>query len=230
VPWGITTTGTFDAWFDELSDALQMRVLVAVGLVREVGPGLGRPHVDTVNGSEYPNMKELRVQASGAPIRIFFAFDPERAAVMLLGGDKTGDGRFYQRMLRRADALCTTSRDAGERLMPRTWDELRAVSKLTQQQHDEVDAEVRAEIVRMRLSELRKARRRSQQTIAATLGIQQSEVSRIERRSDLYLRTLRSYVEAAGGHLRLIAEFPDAEPIEIDGMGDIEPRASNASA
>ena len=103
--WPVWTTDDFDAWFDELAGIQQMRVLVAVGLVREVGPSLGRPHVDTVNGSVFPNMKELRVQVRGAPLRIFFAFDPERTAVILLGGDKTNDRRFYDRMIRRADAL-----------------------------------------------------------------------------------------------------------------------------
>ncbi len=103
--WAIWTTDDFDAWFDDLADTQQVRVLVSVGLVRHAGPSLGRPHVDTVNGSTFANMKELRVQVSGVPLRIFFAFDPERTAVMLLGGDKSNDRRFYDRMIRRADTL-----------------------------------------------------------------------------------------------------------------------------
>jgi transcriptional regulator with XRE-family HTH domain len=114
--------------------------------------------------------------------------------------------------------------------MPRTWEQLRASSKLTQAQLESVDATARAEVERMRLPELRKARRLSQQAVADRLDIQQGEVSRMERRADLYLRTLRSYIEAAGGRLRLIAEFPDAPAIEIEGLGDIATLAvSNVS-
>ena len=70
-----------------------------------MGPALGRPHADTVRGSEYANMKELRVQIAGRPIRIFYAFDPRRTGILLIGGDKTGDKLFYDRMVPQADAL-----------------------------------------------------------------------------------------------------------------------------
>jgi hypothetical protein len=65
----------------------------------------GRPHVDTVSASEFRNMKELRTQSSGAPLRTFFAFDPRRKAILLIGGDKTGDQRFYEKMIPLADKL-----------------------------------------------------------------------------------------------------------------------------
>lgn len=58
-----------------------------------------------INGSRHPNMKELRTQSAGKPIRSFFAFDPRRSAILLIGGDKTGDARFYDRMIRIADRL-----------------------------------------------------------------------------------------------------------------------------
>ncbi|HEX3467846.1 MAG TPA: type II toxin-antitoxin system RelE/ParE family toxin [Candidatus Elarobacter sp.] len=103
--WAIETTNDFDTWFDALAVSQQAKVLVSVSILREIGPRLGRPHVDTVNGSRYLNMKELRVQASGAPLRIFFAFDPRRVALLLVGGNKTGRGRFYDLMIRRADTL-----------------------------------------------------------------------------------------------------------------------------
>ena len=69
------------------------------------GPQLGRPLVDTVKGSRHKNMKELRVQSLGRPFRIFFAFDPKRQAVLLIGGNKTGDKTFYETMIRKADKL-----------------------------------------------------------------------------------------------------------------------------
>jgi hypothetical protein len=77
----------------------------AVGLLENTGPMLGRPYADTVRSSRHPNMKELRVQAAGDPLRIFFAFDPRRMAILLIGGDKTGDDRFYERMVPLADRL-----------------------------------------------------------------------------------------------------------------------------
>lgn len=66
---------------------------------------LGRPYADTVKGSRHANMKELRTQSLGRPLRTFFAFDPRRAAILLIGGDKTGDKRFYDRMIPVADRL-----------------------------------------------------------------------------------------------------------------------------
>jgi hypothetical protein len=63
------------------------------------------PHADTVKGSRHAQMKELRTQCHGRPLRTFFAFDPRRAAILLLGGDKTGDTRFYERMIPLADRL-----------------------------------------------------------------------------------------------------------------------------
>ena len=74
----------------------------------------------------------------------------------------------------------------------------------------------------MSLRDLRKARARTQVKIAKALGIKQDGVSRIERRSDLMISTLRSYIEAMGGELSLIAQFPDRPPVEVSGIGDLE--------
>jgi transcriptional regulator with XRE-family HTH domain len=107
-----------------------------------------------------------------------------------------------------------------------TWAETRARrSKLTQEQRNAIDAKVEAEVARMRLPDLRKARNLTQAAMANTLGIAQAEVSRMERRTDVYISTLRSYVEAMGGKLRIVAEFPHVEPIELDGLGDLQPQA-----
>lgn len=72
------------------------RVAHAVGVLEQQGPNLGRPLVDRVQGSRHANMKELRVQVAGAPWCILFAFDPKRQAVLLIGGDKTGNARWYR--------------------------------------------------------------------------------------------------------------------------------------
>ena len=76
-----------------------------VELLRQLGPHLGRPHVDAIQGSRHSNMKELRTQHQGRPLRTLFAFDPRRCAILLVGGDKTGDDRFYDRMVPVADRL-----------------------------------------------------------------------------------------------------------------------------
>ena len=74
-------------------------------LLEEYGPTLGRPTVDTLNGSRHPNMKELRVGARGGVWRVAFAFDPDRQAILLVAGDKSNvePRRFYERLIREAD-------------------------------------------------------------------------------------------------------------------------------
>ena len=105
--WQVVATAEVDAWFMALDESAQDDVRYAVGLLRHGGPQLGRPYVDTLNGSRYANMKELRVGARGAAIRIAFAFDPDRQAVLLVAGDKRGanEKRFYRQLITKADAL-----------------------------------------------------------------------------------------------------------------------------
>lgn len=71
----------------------------------ESGPGLKFPHSSGIEGSRHSHMRELRVQSSGNPIRIFYAFDPRRMAILLIGGDKTGKDRFYVEYIPAADKL-----------------------------------------------------------------------------------------------------------------------------
>lgn len=102
--WLIQTTDVFDDWFDALGDTDRANVIAAMLVLQQKGPFLSRPYVDTVNGSAYTNMKELRIQSKGSPIRAFFAFDPDRVGVLLCAGDKTGRGiRFYREMIALAD-------------------------------------------------------------------------------------------------------------------------------
>lgn len=102
--WEVETTDVFDAWFDELDDTDRANVLASMILLEERGPLLSRPYADTVNGSQHRNMKELRVQSKGDPIRAFFAFDPERKGIVLCAGNKTGnEKRFYETMIPIAD-------------------------------------------------------------------------------------------------------------------------------
>jgi len=101
--WEVLFDEEFAAWLESLDDELEVEILAHVQLLRAFGPNLGRPRVDTIKGSKYPNMKELRIQYRGDPWRILFAFDPERAAILLVGGNKRGDKRWYQTHIRLAD-------------------------------------------------------------------------------------------------------------------------------
>ena len=87
--WDVVYTDQFGVWFRSLREEQQDAVIARVEILEMEGPALGRPTVDTIEGSRHSNMKELRVSKGGA-IRVLFAFDPQRQAVLLLGGDKTG--------------------------------------------------------------------------------------------------------------------------------------------
>jgi hypothetical protein len=103
--WEVLRAAEFDQWWNSLDADEQERLRDSIRLLSQFGPTLSRPHADTVGGSKHPNMKELRTQHRGRPLRTFFAFDPIRRAVLLIGGDKTGDKRFYDRMIPWADAI-----------------------------------------------------------------------------------------------------------------------------
>ena len=103
--WQVEYTDEFERWWNELDADEQESLAASVELLRQLGPQLPRPHADTVKGSKHANMKELRTQHQGRPLRTLFAFDPRRCAILLIGGDKTGDTRFYERLLPVADRL-----------------------------------------------------------------------------------------------------------------------------
>ena len=77
----------------------------SVGLLEILGPNLPRPHSDSVKGSRFKNMKELRTQHAGRPYRTLYAFDPRRTAILLIGGNKSGDDGWYQKYVPLADKL-----------------------------------------------------------------------------------------------------------------------------
>ena len=106
--WNVEHTNEFAHWWRGLTDAQQENVTAVALLLMEQGPQLPFPYSSGIAGSKHAHMRELRVQSGGHPIRVFYAFDPRRSAILLLGGDKTGDDRFYQRMIPIADALYDT--------------------------------------------------------------------------------------------------------------------------
>jgi len=103
--WPVEYTDEFGAWWDTLTEAEQVSIDAHIQRLEQRGPNLPFPYSSGIHGSRHTHMRELRVQSGGKPLRVFYAFDPRRSAILLIGGDKTGDQRFYERMIPIADAL-----------------------------------------------------------------------------------------------------------------------------
>lgn len=103
--WDVEYTDELDRWWSSLDESEQESVSASVGLLEVLGPNLGFPHSSGINGSRHEHMRELRIQHRGRPYRVLYAFDPRRAAILLLGGDKTGDDRWYVVNIPVADRL-----------------------------------------------------------------------------------------------------------------------------
>ena len=105
VSWVVEIGDEFYPEFVELGEDVQTEILALSRLLQQFGPRLGRPRVDTLNGSRHANMKELRFSAADGEWRVAFAFDTKRKAILLIAGDKSGvsEKRFYRQLIRRAD-------------------------------------------------------------------------------------------------------------------------------
>jgi hypothetical protein len=103
--WDVEFYSLFAEEFLEFSQAVQDALLAEVLMLEKFGPQLNRPHVDTLNGSKHTNMKELRFKADDGVWRAAFAFDPQRQAIILVAGDKSGvsEKRFYKQLIKKAD-------------------------------------------------------------------------------------------------------------------------------
>jgi hypothetical protein len=105
MPWTVLYHDDFVAELEALDESVQDELFARVSVLEAVGPTLGRPHADTLTGSKYTNMKELRFKADGGVWRAAFAFDPKRRAIILVAGDKAGiaQPRFYKGLIAKAD-------------------------------------------------------------------------------------------------------------------------------
>ena len=103
--WAVSFDETFYAEFLDFPEVVQDELLAMAKLLETFGPSLKRPHVDTLAGSRHANLKELRFSAADGVWRVAFAFDPERQAILLVGGDKSGKSQkqFYKNLIRKAD-------------------------------------------------------------------------------------------------------------------------------
>jgi hypothetical protein len=98
-------TDEFEAWWTELTEDEQESVAAYVHLLEVKGIALGSPHSSDIRGSKHGHMRELRIQHGGDPYRVFYAFDPRRAAMLLIGGCKSGHDRFYEEYIPQADRI-----------------------------------------------------------------------------------------------------------------------------
>jgi hypothetical protein len=103
--WDIEYTDEFGERWEALTEKEQIDVATHVGLLEKCGPDLKFPFSSGIEGSAYSHMRELRIQHAGKPYRVLYAFDPRRTAILLIGGHKTGNNRWYEKYIPIADDL-----------------------------------------------------------------------------------------------------------------------------
>lgn len=103
--WEVEYTDQFEEWWHTLNEQEQDSIDVVVELLEEKGPALPYPYSSAISTSRHPHMRELRVQHKGLPYRILYAFDPRRTAILLIGGNKVGNDRWYLEYIPIADRL-----------------------------------------------------------------------------------------------------------------------------
>ncbi len=103
--WEVEYTDEFELWWVKRTESEQVDIAAVVELLEQAGPQLPFPYSSGINGSKHSHMRELRVQHEGRPYRVLYAFDPRRMAILLLGGDKTGNDEWYEQNVPIADRL-----------------------------------------------------------------------------------------------------------------------------
>jgi hypothetical protein len=105
ITWEVEYTDEFEEWWHSLAEKEQVGVDASVRLLELLGPSLKFPYSSGVKSSRHGHMRELRIQFGGRPLRTLYAFDPWRRAILLIGGDKTGNDRWYAEYVPIADDL-----------------------------------------------------------------------------------------------------------------------------
>lgn len=100
--WEVVISQRFSSWFDEQPPLVQRRCIAALTLLERFGPTLPHPHSSAIHGVATIPLRELRFTAKGRAVRVLYAFDTRRRALVLVGGDKSGDSRWYERNIPRA--------------------------------------------------------------------------------------------------------------------------------
>ena len=103
--WDVEYTDEFELWWESLTEGEQIDIASTVNLLEQCGPNLKFPFSSGIEGSKLTHLRELRIQHAGEPYRVLYAFDPRRCAILLLGGNKTGDDRWYEKNIPVAERL-----------------------------------------------------------------------------------------------------------------------------
>jgi hypothetical protein len=103
--WEVEYTDEFGNWWHMLTESEQIDIDAYVQLLEQLGPQLKFPYSSSIRGSKHPHLRELRIQHRGNPYRILYAFDPRRVAILLIGGNKTGNNLWYEQLIPIADRL-----------------------------------------------------------------------------------------------------------------------------
>ena len=216
--WQVYVINEVRDWIDSLDDATHTRVVQAIDTLADIGPGLGRPLVDTIHGSSIANLKELRP----GTVRILFAFDPWRDSILLVAGDKAGrwnavvprghpPGRTTLRALPQGT---TPTRRSPAMSSHVAWNDIRAEHVARAGGEEAVEAgkrELLAEVLGHRLAEVRRARGLTQQQVADRMGVTKGRVSQIERGKISGHDVLARYATALGGRLHQAIYFDDGD-------------------
>lgn len=200
--WEVIFHEEFDRELKALDEELQDEILAHAILLRDFGPNLGRPTVDTLKGSSHANMKELRFES-------------------IRNGSTRGSSRSPMNVLTGTCPPCVSRAIVGQerrKVMARNLEQV--LAKLPSKRREKVERRA-AEIAT--LKGLRQAVNRTQEELASSLGVGQDTISRLEQRSDMLISTLKRYVEAMGGQLDLIARFPNRPPVMIDRIAGLAP-------
>ena len=103
--YNIEYTNEFGDWWDSLSEPEQIDVAAVIFVLEKMGTKLGFPYSSQIKQSKHGHMRELRIQHNGQPYRVLYAFNPKRSAILLIGGNKKGDNRWYKKIVPLADRL-----------------------------------------------------------------------------------------------------------------------------
>jgi len=212
MPFEVEYTDEFEQWWNTLDEAGQATVDAYVRMLEEFGVALGFPYSSDIKGSEYSQMRELRPQHKGKPYRVLY---PSRSA-------KDGNFADWRRQNRKPPLGANNSfrwqiafigsisklwKRRTEK-MAKSFKNLRdKMSPASKKLSAELAGDLRDEI---RLTELRNALGINQEELGELLNKKQAAISRLERRSDMHVSTLREFIKALGGKLEIIARFPDA--------------------
>ena len=221
VSWVVEFHPACEVWANTLAQRDAEALLAALHVLGDQGPNLGRPLVDTVKGSRHPSMKELRPGSTGrTEIRVLFAFDKERKAILLLGGDKSGNWQQWYRAnipvaddrFDRHQAEIVRSRTSGKPVKSKTRKREGPAMSLKQWEKKVLGAPGAAELVdeiedELRLAAgltaLREQAGLSQRQLARRIGISQPRIAAIEQSRNITIEVLEQYVHAVGGRLEV---------------------------